>query len=158
MGIEILKDKRDEILRLAARYGVERMRIFGSLARGQATQDSDIDFLAAFRRGKTLLDLVGFKQDLEQLLGRKVDVVSEGEVSPYLHNRIFEVHVTNRRYPCLPLPDGICERPKGEESGSLQARQGLPEMIRTLVELLTLLIRQIRLKHLDNAVPSNNTR
>ena len=89
MGIEILKDKRDEIMRLAARYGVERMRIFGSLARGQATPESDIDFLVAFRRGKTLLDLIGFKQDLESLLGQKVDVVSEGGVSPHLRNRIF---------------------------------------------------------------------
>ena len=89
MGIEILKDKRDAIIRLAARYGVERMRIFGSLARGQATPESDIDFLVAFRRGKTLLDLIGFKQDLENLLGQKVDVVSEGGVSPYLRNRIF---------------------------------------------------------------------
>ena len=89
MGIEVLKNKRDEILRLANHYGVERMRIFGSLARGQATPDSDIDFLVAFRRGKTLLDLIGFKQDLEELLGRKVDVVSEGGVSPYMRNRIF---------------------------------------------------------------------
>ena len=89
MGIEILKDKRDAILRLAARYGVERMRIFGSLARGEATPASDIDFLVAFRRGKTLLDLIGFKQDLESLLGKKVDIVSEGGVSPYLSNRIF---------------------------------------------------------------------
>mgnify|MGYP001609880589 FL=1 len=89
MGIEVLKDKRAEILRLAAQYGVERMRIFGSLARGQATPDSDIDFLVAFRRGKTLLDLIGFKQDLEELLGRKVDVVSEGGVSPFMRNRIF---------------------------------------------------------------------
>lgn len=67
MGIEVLKDKRAGILRLAAQYGVERMRIFGSLARGQATPDSDIDFLVAFKRGKTLLDLIGFKQDLEEL-------------------------------------------------------------------------------------------
>ena len=89
MGIEILKDKRDQIMRLAALYGVERMRIFGSLARGQATSESDIDFLVAFRRGKTLLDLIGFKQDLENLLGQKVDVVSEGGVSPHLRNRIF---------------------------------------------------------------------
>ena len=89
MGIEILKDKRDAIIHLAARYGVERMRIFGSLARGQATPESDIDFLVAFRRGKTLLDLIGFKQDLENLLGQKVDVVSEGGVSPHLRNRIF---------------------------------------------------------------------
>lgn len=89
MGIEVLKDKKESILRLAARYGVERMRIFGSMARGQATAESDIDFLVAFKRGRTLLDLIGFKQDLEGLLGRKVDVVSEGGVSPYLRNRIF---------------------------------------------------------------------
>ena len=89
MGIEILKDKREAILRLAAQYGVERMRIFGSMARGQATSKSDIDFLVAFKRGRTLLDLIGFKQDLEELIGRKVDVVSEGGVSPHLHNRIF---------------------------------------------------------------------
>ena len=89
MGIEVLKDKRAEILRLAAQYGVERMRIFGSMARGQATPQSDIDFLVAFKRGKTLLDLIGFKQDLEALLGRKVDVVSEGGISPFLRNRIF---------------------------------------------------------------------
>ena len=89
MGIEILKDKREAILHLATRYGVERMRVFGSMARGQASSDSDIDFLVAFRRGRTLLDLIGFKQDLENLIGRKVDVVSEGGVSPYLRNRIF---------------------------------------------------------------------
>ena len=89
MGIEILKDKREAILHLAAQYGVERMRIFGSMARGQATSKSDIDFLVAFKRGRTLLDLIGFKQDLEKLIGRKVDVVSEGGVSPYLRNRIF---------------------------------------------------------------------
>lgn len=89
MGIEILRDKKEAILRLAAQYGVERMRIFGSMARGQATTGSDIDFLVAFKRGRTLLDLIGFKQDLESLLGRKVDVVSEGGVSPYLRNRIF---------------------------------------------------------------------
>lgn len=89
MGIEILKDKKEAILHLAAQYGVERMRIFGSMARGQATSESDIDFLVLFKRGRTLLDLIGFKQDLESLLGRKVDVVSEGGVSPYLRNRIF---------------------------------------------------------------------
>lgn len=89
MGIEILRDKKEAILRLAAQYGVERMRIFGSMARGQATSKSDIDFLVAFKRGKTLLDLIGFKQDLESLLGRKVDILSEGGVSPYLRNRIF---------------------------------------------------------------------
>lgn len=89
MGIEVLRDKKDAILRLAAQYGVERMRIFGSMARGQATPESGVDSLVLFKRGRTLLDLIGLKQDLESLLGRKVDVVSEGGVSPYLRNRIF---------------------------------------------------------------------
>ncbi len=94
MGIELLKDKRDAILSLAAQYGAERVRIFGSVARGQATPESDIDFLVAFRRGKTLLDLVGLKQDLQSLLGRKVDVVSEGGVSTHLRSRIFKEAVS----------------------------------------------------------------
>ena len=94
MGIELLKNQREAILGLADRYGAERVRVFGSLARGQATSESDIDFLVAFRRGKTLLDLIGLKQDLENLLGRKVDVVSEGGVSVHLRGRIFKEAVS----------------------------------------------------------------
>ncbi len=87
---ELLHTKKQEILRIAKQHGVIRIRTFGSVARGKATHKSDIDFLVAFGAGRSLLDLIGFKQDMETLLGRKVDVVSEGGVSPYLKDRIFQ--------------------------------------------------------------------
>jgi len=87
---EFLHVKRDEIFQIAKRYGVIRIRVFGSFARGEMTEFSDLDLLVAFQPGKSLLDLIGFKQDLEELLGRRVDIVSEGGVSPYLRARIFK--------------------------------------------------------------------
>jgi hypothetical protein len=90
MGIqELIGPRREEILRLAARYGVERVRVFGSFARGDAGAESDLDLLVAFRDGRSLFDLIGFGQDVGDLLGREVDVVSERGVSPYLQDRIF---------------------------------------------------------------------
>ena len=87
---EILKQKKDDIIRISKRYGVVRIRSFGSVARGEAKASSDFDFLVTFEPRRSLLDLIGLKQDLEELLGRKVDVVSEGGVSPYLRSRIFK--------------------------------------------------------------------
>lgn len=86
---ELLRAKKQEILRIAKEHGVIRIRTFGSVARGEATEKSDIDFLIRLGEGRSLLDLIGFKQDIEELLGRKVDVVSEGGVSPYLKDRIL---------------------------------------------------------------------
>lgn len=81
---ELLQIKRQDILQIARQHGVIRIRTFGSVARGEATEKSDVDFLIKLEEGRSLLDLIGFKQDVEELLGRKVDVVSEGGVSPYL--------------------------------------------------------------------------
>ncbi len=76
MGIdELLKDRRSKILRLAEKYGASNVRVFGSVARGEARPDSDIDLLVRFKPGYRLWDKIGLKQDLEELLGRKVDVV-----------------------------------------------------------------------------------
>lgn len=86
---ELLQVKKQEILRIAKEHGVIRIWIFGSVVRGEATGKSDIDFLIQLQEGRSLLDLIGFKQDLEELFGQKVDVVSEGGVSPYLKDRIF---------------------------------------------------------------------
>lgn len=95
MAVELpLQDKRQEILRLAARHGATRLRIFGSLARGEATPHSDVDVLVAFEPGRSLLDLVALRQDLEDLLGRKIDVVSEQGLSPYLRERIVREAIT----------------------------------------------------------------
>ena len=87
---ELLRDKRKEILALAAKHGARTVRVFGSAARSQAGQDSDIDFLIEMEEGRSLLDHVALWQDLEDLLGREVDVVSEGGLHWYIRERILE--------------------------------------------------------------------
>jgi predicted nucleotidyltransferase len=86
---EVLKQKRSEILRVAAEHGAHNVRVFGSARRGEAGANSDIDLLVSMEKGKTLLDFVGLWQDLEELLGCKVDVISDGGISPYLRERIL---------------------------------------------------------------------
>jgi predicted nucleotidyltransferase len=87
--LDFIREQREAILRLAKSYGIRRVRIFGSVARGEDRPDSDIDVLVEFEPGRSLLDQVGFRQDLEEMLGRKVDVVSEGGISQYLETRIL---------------------------------------------------------------------
>lgn len=88
---QLLQKQRAQILQLAARHGAQRVRVFGSIIRGTATERSDVDFLVAFEPDRSLLDLIGFKQDLQELLGgRDVDVVSEGGISPYLREKILK--------------------------------------------------------------------
>jgi uncharacterized protein len=86
---EVLKDKRSEILRVASEHGAYNVRVFGSVRRGEAGPESDVDLLVSMEKGKTLLDFVGLWQDLEELLGRKVDLISDGGLSPYLRERIL---------------------------------------------------------------------
>jgi predicted nucleotidyltransferase len=71
-------DRREQIIALAARYGASDLRLFGSLARGDATESSDVDLLVRFEPGRSLLDQGGLLMDLRELLGVKVDIVSEG--------------------------------------------------------------------------------
>ena len=90
MGIrEILKDKRAEVLRLAAAHGARKVRVFGSVARGDAGPASDIDLLVELEPGRSLLDHVGLKQDLEDLFKRKVDVVTERALHWYIRARVL---------------------------------------------------------------------
>jgi predicted nucleotidyltransferase len=78
MGIpEIIADKKAQILALAAKHGALNIRIFGSVANGTADENSDIDFLVDMEKGRSLLDLGGLLMDLQELFGRKVDVVTE---------------------------------------------------------------------------------
>src|SRR5260370_41587010 len=72
---ELLGAKRHLILNIAARHGAKRIRVFGSVARGEARPDSDVDFLVELEPGRSLLDLSGLILDLEEALGREVDVV-----------------------------------------------------------------------------------
>lgn len=69
--------KRPEILAVAECYGVTNTRVFGSVARREARPDSDLDLLVTFPRGTSLLDQIGFAQDLEDLLGMRVEVASD---------------------------------------------------------------------------------
>ena len=73
---QLVKRKREEILRVAAGHGARNVRIFGSVARGEADEASDIDFLVEMEPGRSLLDLGGLQVELEALLGRPVDVVT----------------------------------------------------------------------------------
>jgi predicted nucleotidyltransferase len=78
-----------EILRIAHDRGAYDVRVFGSRARGDARPDSDLDLLVCFESGRSLLDLVGMKRALEELLGIRVDVVSERGLSPYLRDSVL---------------------------------------------------------------------
>jgi uncharacterized protein len=91
MGIdELLKEKREEILRIAAVHGARNVRIFGSVARGEADEASDIDLLVDMEPGRSLLDLAALFSELGDLLGRKVDVVTEKGLYWLLRRRILK--------------------------------------------------------------------
>jgi uncharacterized protein len=67
---------------------MRRVRVFGSVARGEAGSESDVDLLVDVDPGRSLLDLVAFWQELEELLGHRADVITDGGISPYLKERI----------------------------------------------------------------------
>lgn len=90
MRIEELRARRDEILRVATRRGARHVRIFGSVARGDADERSDIDFLVDLEQGRSLLDLGGLLMDLQALLGRPVDIVTERGLKARIRDRVLE--------------------------------------------------------------------
>lgn len=88
--LELVQSKRETILQLAARRGARNVRLFGSVARGEAGPNSDLDFLVDLEPGRSLLDLGGLLMDLQRLLDRKVDVVTEAGLRPRLRPRILK--------------------------------------------------------------------
>ena len=86
---ELLRAKREEILRLCAKYGAHNVCFFGSAARGDADEESDIDFLVELEPGRSLFDLGGLQYKLERLLGRGVDVVTERGLKKRIRQRIL---------------------------------------------------------------------
>jgi len=91
MGIdEILKAYREEILTIAAKYGAYNVRVFGSVARGEATPDSDVDFLVELEPQRTLLDQIALMQSLEKLLGRKVDVAETETLHECIKEKVLK--------------------------------------------------------------------
>lgn len=95
MGVlELLRQRRNEILKLASQHGARNVRVFGSAARGEADGDSDIDFLVELEPDRTLFDLVVLLMDLQDLLGRKVDVVTDDSIYWLLRRRILKEAVS----------------------------------------------------------------
>jgi uncharacterized protein len=91
MGIdELLKEQREDILRIAAQHGAHNVRVFGSVARGNARPDSDIDLLVELEAGRSLLDLGGLLMDLQTLLGRDVDVVTDKGLRDRIRARVLQ--------------------------------------------------------------------
>ena len=89
MSIDELRARRHEILSMASRHGASEIRVFGSVLHGNDRPDSDIDLLAEFEPGRSLLDVIGLEQELGELLGRRVEVLTVGGLSPYLEERIL---------------------------------------------------------------------
>lgn len=87
---ELLRNKRQEILRIAAGHGAYNFRVFGSCARGEADESSDIDLLADMEPDRSVLDVAALLADLRDLFGRKVDVVSEQGLYWLIRRRILK--------------------------------------------------------------------
>jgi uncharacterized protein len=95
MEIEkLLKDKHKEILEIVAQHGACNAKVFGSTVRGQAGPDSDLDLLVKLDPGRSLLDLIAIKQDMEDLLHCDVDVVTEAAISPYIREQVLREAVS----------------------------------------------------------------
>lgn len=84
------RESREEIARIAAAHGARNLRVFGSVVRGEAGEASDLDLLVDMAKGRSLFDLVALSDELGDLLGIEVDVVTEGGLSPYIREQILD--------------------------------------------------------------------
>jgi len=89
MHLSELRAKREAILAIAAKHGATNVRVFGSVARDEATDTSDVDFLMDLRRDRGLLDYVGLILDLENLLDRSVDVGAPEQLHQIIRDRVL---------------------------------------------------------------------
>ena len=79
----------DVIRRIAARHGVRNVRVFGSFLRGEQKPASDLDLLIELENGRGFSDLMGFSEEVEAAIGRRVDVVTDDGLSPFIRDRIL---------------------------------------------------------------------
>jgi len=86
--IATITNNKKKLFEICRKNDVVFLAIFGSVARGDFTKDSDIDFLVRFSRSKSLLDLVRIERTLSEVLGRKIDLLTEAAISPYLRDNI----------------------------------------------------------------------
>lgn len=90
----IIKNRREDIVKITKKYGAKNVRVFGSMSRGEEDMDSDLDIIVEMEQGSSLLDIIAIKQDIEELLGRKVDVVTEASISPYIRDEVLKEAVS----------------------------------------------------------------
>ena len=86
---ETISEKREAILRIAAKHGATQVRLIGSVARCEARPDSYVDLLVTWQDGTSLLDQAALKLELESLLGAKVDIASDGWVKPSIRESVY---------------------------------------------------------------------
>jgi len=89
VALNDILDKREEILRIAARYGARNVRVFGSVVRGDAVEDSDVDFLVRLDDDRSLIDHIALIRELEDLIGCRVDVVTEDALHRVIRARVL---------------------------------------------------------------------
>jgi predicted nucleotidyltransferase len=87
---DLVRERRSDILRVAQQHGASNVRLFGSVARGEADESSDIDLLVDLEPGRSLLDHAALVLELEQLLGWKVDVATERGLRSVLRERVLQ--------------------------------------------------------------------
>lgn len=86
---EDILNRRDEIIRIANENGIKSVRLFGSVARDEENENSDVDFLVEFEKDRSLFDLVRFKQLLEERFGKEIDVVTENSIHQEIRQQIL---------------------------------------------------------------------
>ncbi len=89
VALNDILSRREEILRIAARHGARDVRVFGSVVRGEAGKDSDVDFLVRLDHGRSLVDHVALMQDLEDFFGCRVDVVTDRALHRLIRDRVL---------------------------------------------------------------------
>lgn len=93
MNKDRIAEIKERLAGVLKRNGVKRAALFGSIVRGEATEESDIDLLVEFEGRKSLLDLSGLKLEVEEALGRKTDLLTYGSLHPLLRDRILKEQV-----------------------------------------------------------------
>ena len=88
-GGDTIREQREAIIRIAGLHGATEVRLIGSIARGEARPDSDVDLLVTWSEGTSLLDHAALMLELEKLLGRKVDIASDGWVKPAIQESVY---------------------------------------------------------------------
>lgn len=93
MNNQAIQEIKVKIVPVLKRAGIKRSAVFGSLARGESREESDIDILVEFEKEKTLFDFVELKRELEVILGKRVDLITYRSLSPFLRERILREQI-----------------------------------------------------------------